>query len=894
MIFDTEDIAENKKKKALLQLWGGDEMITFFEHEGKVTTEDTYPQAIDKIRNALKGQINEVYPVFKLFCEMPQGQTPFTEWYTKVLDQAKLCNFPAYTAKKAARDAMTMQTNNHKLRKHALAEGTDFDDFVKYGIALESSSSQAQSIEKQENVNMIRNRQGTTRADPQKLDGGDSTRKGRETDRTPKICDFCGYERRKAHSKGKCPAKGKRCNECKKRHHFAHAPVCPGTRPAVNALDETSESDLDDEYVAGRILKVNFIPCKNGQDEIEMIEVEANGTSLKMRVDSGCKKTLIPEKDFRKIAHTTRLYRSKVKLRPYGTKELLKVKGRAKIDLTTHSGATSEQLVYVIEGSHTEPLLGLEASLELGVIEIHPEGRKSDNDTATPVYHIKEPGSLPTSVIDIIDKHQTLFEGIGKFNKSEINFDIDESIKPTVQKERPIPFAFRKQVSDHLKELRDNDIIEGPLDPSVNLDWISKVVITKKPSGQIRMNLDMRHANLAIKESHIPVPTVHSLRHKLNGANVFTKLDMRHSFHQMPLGQKSKELTNFYTHEGIHRFNRLVMGAGPASQEFHERLRQDMVDLIGVEQIEDDLLVYGRDQHEHDIRLNAVLDRLLSLGLTLRREKCVWSVPEVIWFGYKFSSEGMSADPSKIETIVRLTPPTNAAEVKSFLQMCQYNALFMFGETETYSDITAPLRNLTCKNVPFVWDQACQKAFEKLKRGLCSERVIAPWVADRKTKLVVDRGPKGISATLFQQEPESGHYKTINYSSRTLTDTEQRYAPVEGESLAILFGVTTNRMYLHGMKFEVITDHKPLVSLYNNPRKQAPARIENHRLKLQQYRMIVKYEKGSTNPTDYNSRHPLPITDQQKKQAHEETFHINAIIDDDNPSSRKTLVTKPT
>eukprot|EP00111_Clytia_hemisphaerica_P021409 TCONS_00063010-protein len=105
MIFDTEDIDEDKKKKALLQLWGGDEMITFFEHEGKVTTEDTYAAAIDKIRNSLKGQINEVYPVFKLFNEMPQGQMPFTEWYTKVLDQAKLCNFASYTAKKAARDA---------------------------------------------------------------------------------------------------------------------------------------------------------------------------------------------------------------------------------------------------------------------------------------------------------------------------------------------------------------------------------------------------------------------------------------------------------------------------------------------------------------------------------------------------------------------------------------------------------------------------------------------------------------------------------------------------------------------------------------------------------------------------------------------------------------------
>ena len=70
-----------------------------------------------------------------------------------------------------------------------------------------------------------------------------------------------------------------------------------------------------------------------------------------------------------------------------------------------------------------------------------------------------------------------------------------------------------------------------------------------------------------------------------------------------------------------------------------------------------------------------------------------------------------------------------------------------------------------------------KKPSKKLKDGLCSDRVIAPWVADRKTKLVVDRGPKGVSATLFQKDPESGHFKTINYSSRSLTETEQRYAP---------------------------------------------------------------------------------------------------------------------
>ena len=94
---------------------------------------------------------------------------------------------------------------------------------------------------------------------------------------------------------------------------------------------------------------------------------------------------------------------------------MLKVKGRAKLALTTVSGATSEQLVYIIEGDYIEPLLGLEASLELGVLEIHPEGRRQDNDTTTPVYQIKEPNNIPQSVVDIINNHQSVFHGIGKF-----------------------------------------------------------------------------------------------------------------------------------------------------------------------------------------------------------------------------------------------------------------------------------------------------------------------------------------------------------------------------------------------------------------------------------------------------------------------------------------------
>ena len=399
------------------------------------------------------------------------------------------------------------------------------------------------------------------------------------------------------------------------------------------------------------------------------------------------------------------------------------------------------------------------------------------------------------------------------------------------------------------------------------------------------MNVDMRHANIAIKPSHIPVPTVHTLRHKLNGACYFSKLDMRHAFHQMLLSEKSRNLTNFYTPEGIYRMKRLIMGAGPASQEFHERLRRSIADLDGVLQIEDDLLVYGGSHDEHNLHLDKLLARLQEIGVTLRKEKCLWAVTEVIWFGYKFSKEGMSADPAKVKAVTSLPPPMNSSEVKSFLQMCQYNALFMFNneDNETYSDITAPLRALLRKGVKFHWSEACQTSFQKLKDGLASENVISHSEQNRKTELVVDRGPKGIAATLYQQEPDTGYWKTINYKSRSLSPTEQRYVPIEGESLAIMYGVTENRMYLYGQHFDVITDHEPLVSLYNNPKKKGPARVNNHRLNLQGYTFKVSFRRGESNSTDYNSRHPSePST---PSTSEDDVIFINAIIDADLPDA---------
>ena len=173
--------------------------------------------------------------------------------------------------------------------------------------------------------------------------------------------------------------------------------------------------------------------------------------------------------------------------------------------------------------------------------------------------------------------------------------------------------------------------------------------------------------------------------------------------------QESRHLTNFRTHCGIYRFKRLVMGASPASEEFHEKRRKAVCDLPGHIQIKDDI-VYRHSQSYHDKNLRAMLQRLSDKGFILRKDKCEWNQTQVPYSEYMFSEKGMSADPVKVQAIIKTPNPKSVSEVKSFIQMCQYNSFFMYQSGETFCDMTAPLRRLLRKGQKFTWTQECERA----------------------------------------------------------------------------------------------------------------------------------------------------------------------------------------
>ena len=227
-----------------------------------------------------------------------------------------------------------------------------------------------------------------------------------------------------------------------------------------------------------------------------------------------------------------------------------------------------------------------------------------------------------------------------------------------------------------------------------------------------------------------------------------------------------------------------------------------------------DVIIYGVNTEEHDKTLHAVLTRFKELNLTLKKEKCQFYMPRIEFFGMVFSADGMSPDPAKVEAIKQAEAPTSVSDVRSLLGMTSYVSRFICD----YADIiVAPLRDLTHKGVEFKWEDVHQEALERLRCSLASDEVITYF--DPSSALLVDASPVGLGAVLTQ----SG--KVISYASKALSSVERRHSQIEREALAITLGCHHFCRYPLGSHFKVVTDHKPLVSIFNSPTSQASARM---------------------------------------------------------------------
>ena len=186
----------------------------------------------------------------------------------------------------------------------------------------------------------------------------------------------------------------------------------------------------------------------------------------------------------------------------------------------------------------------------------------------------------------------------------------------------------------------------------------------------------------------------------------------------------------------------------------------------------DDVLVHGKDQHQHDERLEAVLKHLLEAGITLNLDKCVFSIKQVKFLGHVISSNGIEVDPDKVKAIADLPAPTNVQEVRTFLGMV--NQLSKF--SDHLADKTKRIRKLLLKENKWTWGNAQQKAFEKIKVDLTRAPVLALYDPSKETKVAADASSYRLGGVVLQLQPDKS-WRPVSFLSRALTPTESKGSP---------------------------------------------------------------------------------------------------------------------
>ena len=221
---------------------------------------------------------------------------------------------------------------------------------------------------------------------------------------------------------------------------------------------------------------------------------------------------------------------------------------------------------------------------------------------------------------------------------------------------------------------------------------MNSFVCVTKSNGKIRLCLDPRDLNRAVKRPHYVTPTLEDVLSRLHGAKYFSILDARSGYWNLKLDDKSADLTTFNTVHGRFRFNRLPFGISCAQDEFQRAIDSTFGDIPNVLGIADDLVVVGfaEDGSDHDAALRTVLERARQRGPRFNDEKLIVRAREIPFFGHLIGSNGVRADPSKVKAITEMESPSDAKKLQSFLGMVNYLNRF----SPRLASITAPLRAL--------------------------------------------------------------------------------------------------------------------------------------------------------------------------------------------------------
>ena len=419
------------------------------------------------------------------------------------------------------------------------------------------------------------------------------------------------------------------------------------------------------------------------------------------------------------------------------------------------------------------------------------------------------------------------------------------STAPIRRKPYPIPHHLRKDAEDEIKKMLEMGVIEES-----ESDYCSPFLLVKKSDGTWRPCVDFRELNKNTVFDAEPLPKMEDTLIGLEKAKYLTKLDLTKGFWQIGLKPEHRKYTAFRLPDShLYQFKVLCFGLVTAPAQCERLVRRVVDGIEDTRHFMDDILVASETWQEHLLNVRRVLERLREAGLTIKPGKCQFGYSEIEFLGNRVGNGVKKPSKSKIEKIQNASFPKRKKQVRAFLGLCGFLRAYI----PNFSSVAAPLTDATRKGEPneVRETEVRVRAFENLKKALCSEPILKLPDLEKDFYLQTDSSQDALGAVLFQDH--GGNRFPVAYASKKLTEAQRNYSTIEREALAVYWGIHKYSEFLMGKHFYLLTDHAPLT--YLNTAKFQNARVMRWSLALQSYRFSVLYIKGKDNfGADYMSR----------------------------------------
>ena len=655
------------------------------------------------------GNTNETYERF-IFNKQDQKEDECIEDYINCLRQLiKTCNFTQDMSDSLLRDRIVLGIRSHTTRQDLIQDSQlTLQTCIEKCRSAEATSEQMKAMEDgQAQANAVKDRRKR----------GDKTDRNEKEENRDRKCKFCG--RTHPMKKEKCPAWGETCNECGKKNHFQK--MCRQregktkfkSKKAVHALHD-SESDSD-EY----LLSVG----REKDDKIINAKMQIGGKKIICQVDSGASVNVISAKHVEKRP----LEDSKTTLNVYkgGT---IRPLGKTTLEVRNPKTDETRKAEFVVVKEDLMTLLGKKTSEKMKLITVH-----YDNFSIAKIDTSTDPLK---AYADVFAEEQGSLEGIA-------HLETDPTVIPVISPSAKIPLAMKDRVKSELDRLTEADVITKIEEPT---SWCSRMLVATKKSGKLRICIDPRPLNKALKRERYPIPTMDDILPQLAKSKFFSKLDLSNAYWHVKLDEESSKLTTFQTPYGRYRWKRLPFGTSVSSEIFQKRLDQALEGLQGVIGVSDDIIVHGQTEEEHDLNLKNLLDLCRRVGLRLNREKAEIKKNEISFLGHLITSNGLKIDPEKLEAIKKMPKPEDVEGVRRFCGFVNYLAKFL----PKLSDVLEPIRQLTRDDIQWMWTATHDQAFAKVQQLVTEAPVLTFYDPSKDLLIQCDASQSGLGAVLLQ------------------------------------------------------------------------------------------------------------------------------------------------